>query len=419
MVSLNKCAKGSTVLIAPFRGVICVLFILLIPRTGNAAEWSAQPSVRLSEEHSDNINLTPQPHHSVTGSMFSPRLDLGVISDIWQITGGMEAVEKRYPGDSELNKDDRNYNLTTSYRTERSSWQLGGAVLKNSTLANDQIGPNTGLVEVQKVYDEHSVNPSWTWTMNELTRLQLAYSFDSVSFVNGQSAGLNDYSTRSVSAQLTNQRDPKNQIFLTAGYSIFQVPSTAFESKSATYQIGMTQAVSETMNWTLAGGGRKTSSEQTTPVCTLSFGPFCLQIAKETQSSKDSSSVFNGSLAKQYEVTQVQAAFSRAFDPSGLGGQVRTDSQNVSLNRLLAPRLTGNLSVSNYNYKSETGNLSGVNRHLYVFQTGLHWMWTEKLSTDLSYQYMHIKREQEDKPTSSNAAYLLLRYGWSKMSVSR
>jgi hypothetical protein len=404
--------------IAVLIGAVWVASALSLPRSVSAAQWSAAPSVRVGGEHNDNYELTLQPHNSVTGSMIAPRLDLGVSSDIWMITGSAEAVQKRFSGGSGLDTDDRYYNFLTSYKTERSTWQVAGSNSKSSTLVNEQISPNTGLVQVQKTYDTHSVSPSWTWAMNELTQLQLAYSFNSVSYVNGQSSGLFDYNTRDISAQLSNQLNEKDKIFVSAGYSIFNAPATTLESKSAWYQAGISRTFSETTNGTLSAGTRKTASEQVLSVCTVFFGPFCLQTANETFSSEGSSSIYSGSFEKRYETTVFNIRVSRALDPSGLGGQIQTDSQIVGLNRKFTSKLTGTFSVSNYLSKAETGNVTGVDSHYYAVEPGLHWMWAQEWNVDFTYQYRHIKRANEDEPASSNATYLTIRYAWPKMDFS-
>lgn len=398
------------------------LLVLSISRPADAAEWSALPSIRVGQEYNDNLQLTVQPHQSVTGSMVAPKLDLASASDRWKLTGGLEAVQKRYSPDINLNRDDRFYNLGASYITERSVWQLTGSSTKSSVLANERISPDTGLVEVQKVQDAHSINPMWTWSVNELTQLQIAYTLNDVSYVDGQSIGLNNYTTRTVSAQLSNNFDLNDQIFVSAGYSVFNVPSTTFESKSVVYQVGITRAFSKTMNGTLSVGQRKTLSQQTTLICSVLnpfypfLGPSCLQTAQETMYSRTSSSVFNSELDKTYETTHLKITFSRAFDPSGLGGEVRTDLQEIRLTRQFTSKLSANFFAGNYEYKSETSNLSGIDRHYYTFGPGLHWSWTEKLSLDAGYLYRHIKRADENMPASSNSAYLTLKYEWPRMS---
>lgn len=415
--------RGRLVIVSSTFWAVYTLLMLLIPRSVNAAEWSALPSIRAGREYNSNLRLTVLPHDSVTGSLIAPKLDLAATADKWQLTGGAEAVQKRFSGDSDLNRDDRFYNLAASFKTERSTWQLAGSSTKSSVLTDERISPDTGLVEVQKVQDLHNINPVWIWSVNEITQLQLSYSLSNVSYVDGQIVGLNDYVSRIASAQLSTRIDSNDQVFFSAGYSTFNVPSTTFESKSNTYQLGITRTFSETMSATLSGGQRYASSKQTVlcpfPNPFYPLGPLCFQPLQESIVSHTSSSVFNGILDKKYETTRIKLAISRSIDPSGLGGEVRTDSQVLTLSRQLTARLIGNFSYSNYGYKSQTANLAGIERHYYALESGLQWSWTRELSADLRYRYGHIKRADEDKPATANSAYLTLRYEWPKMSFSR
>ena len=393
-----------------------VLLTLSISQFAKAAEWAARPSLRTGVEYNDNLQLTVQPHDSVRGYTIAPKLDLRVSSEIWQVIGSMEASRKRYPNNDNLNRDDQSYDLTTSYRTERSTWQLAGSRSETSTISEQQITPDTGLVAVPIKYDSHSVTPSWSWAMNELTQLQLSYSLVDVSYVNGQSAGLYDYSARTASAQLTNQISMKNQIYFSAGYSIFNVPSTSFESKSAVYQAGVTRSFSETLRGTLGAGLRKTSIDQKIVVCTVYFGPdYCAQTGQVSESSDNTSSVFNGSLTKKYETVRFDLNVTREYNPSGSGVEVLTDSQSVNLGKKFTARLSGNVSVNNYNYNPQPSDVAGIKRHYYALATGLSWAWTRELNVNFRYRYGHIKRAIEDQAAASNAVYLTLGYQWPKM----
>ena len=391
------------------------LFILSISQYAKAAEWAARPSFRSGLEYNDNPQLTTQPHDSVHGYTISPHLDLSVTSEIWQVLGSMEASRKRYPGNGNLDRDDQFYNLTTSYRTERSTWQLAGSRSESSTISEEQITPNTGVVSVPIKYDSHSISPSWDWAMSELTQLQLIYSLADVSYVNGQSTGLFDYSTRTISAQLTNHVDMKDQVFFSAGYSIFDVPSTGFESKSAIYQAGITRNFSESMHGTLSAGARKTSDDQNIVVCTVYLGPDCQQTGQAKQTSDHTSSVFSASLEKRYETVRLDLNASRAFNPSGSGVEVLSDSQTLILSKSFTARLRGDLTANNYNYSPQPNDVPGVKRHYYSVATGISWAWTRELNANCRYQYSHLKRDTDNEAVTSNAVYLTLGYRWPKM----
>ncbi len=428
--------------------VVYALLGLSVARLVNAAEWSAQPSVRLGRGYNDNVRLTIYPHPNVMSSLLAPKLDLAVTSDIWQVTGSMEAVQNRFSGDSSLNSDNLFYNLASSYRTERSIWQVVGSMSQSSILYNQQVNPETGVNQVQYVQDAYNISPSWTWQVDELSQLQLTYSLSNASYVNGMSVGLYDYSTRAATATFSKMLDPNDTAFVSAGYSIFNVPVnadvltgavavsssgaylTALNSKSTTYQAGITRTFSETSQITLSAGIRNTSYEQDGYEPVLSgatesclyffFGLRQVPCQRVAMFSKQSGTVFNVKYDEQLlENYSFHLTLNRSLDSSGTGGQVQTDSIALSLDHPFTSRLRGSFAASSYTHSVETGNISGVDTRLYYIQPSLEWQWTEKLLLDASYIRTHIRRVSDDQPAISNAVNLTLTYAWPRMEISR
>lgn len=402
----------NTVLLAPI--------LLCLPLFSEAAEWSAEPSVRLGSEQNDNIRLAARSRDGVTGFMVSPKLNMAVISDIWRVSGSAELIRKRYRGDSEFDKDDQFYNVFSSYATERSTWQLRGSLTRVEVLTDERISADSGYLQVPRAQDASSISPSWTWMMTELTQLQLSYSLSGVSYVNGASAGLYDYSSRSVTTQLSSKLDPYNQVFFTAGYSIFRVPLTTLESKTATYQVGITHTFSETASGTLSAGRRNTATERDVLQCIFSPLPgICLATINTTIHTKESSSVFDGSLEKQFERIRANATLSRAFSPSGSGGQVLTDSLSIALSRPMTAKLTGKFSATGFKVGTQREGVTSVDQRRYQVEPNLRWQWTRELSLDTTYRYVHLKRAADRQAAVSNALYLTLLHQWPKVAVSR
>jgi len=257
--------------------------------------------------------------------------------------------------------------------------------------------------------------------MTELTQLQLAYTQSDVSYVGDQGNGLyHDYRSSAMTLNLTTHLDMYTQVFLSPVYSVFRVPATTFESKTTSYQVGITRTFSATMNGTLSVGERNTSSENEILVCKLSLGPLCLQTAQETMFSRDSSSIFSANLEKQFETVHLTAVVSRSFAPSAIGEQVRTDLVSFSLSKPFTATLTGNLATYGYRISSETGGVAGADdRRLYQIAPSLRWQWAPEWNLDMSYRYTHLQRVSETTAATSNAAYLTLTYQWPKISISR
>lgn len=402
------------------------------PLSVNAAEWSAQPSVRMDEGYDNNMRLTLIPHNSVRSSLLAPKLDLATRSGIWQLSGNAEAVQTRYSGESNLDTDERFFNIGAAYLSERSSWQLTGSSSKSSALTDRLTSSTTGLVQAQSIQDAHSISPSWTWSMNELTQLQLVYSLSNISYVNGTAIGLYDYSTHSISATLTRSLDLQDKLFFSAGYSIFNVPATnpiqissdtattSTRSKSSTYQAGITRIFSETTRGTLSAGLRNSSNEQNAIPCIFIFGSLqCFSQFHETIFSKASGTVFNGSFEKQFENNSFSVSASRSLDPSGTGGQVKNDTLRLALNRSFTSEFSGGLSINSSTISTEIGNVSIIDYRLYQVGSSLSWQWTPELNINANYSYTHVRRVSESNPVASNAVYLVLRYQWQKMSISR
>ncbi len=409
--------------------VVCLPFLLLVSQVTSAAEWSAEPSVLVGREYNDNLRLTLQPHNAVNSISISPKIDLSVRKEIWQLDGAAELIRKRYSGDNSLDRDDRNFNIASSYQTERSMWRLSGYQTKASVLTDQLNNVNTGLVQVQSVQNAHSINPSWIWSMTELTQLQLGYQVTDVNYVNGSSLALYDYRSQNTTARLTRQFSSQISGLLDASYSYFRVPATGVESRSNNVQAGVTGTFSETLSGFLMGGLRRTVTiiPGGAPIYSrryLSFGSLIIPVIVQTgvtatRRDERTSSVYSANLDKTFENMRLGIVLSRALEPSGSGGQVRTDSLNLNLERPLSEKLKAYFSVGIYGVSEDTGNVTEVDRRVYQAQPRMRWQWTPELNIDATYNYIHLKRASEDRAVSARSAYLALSHQWPKMSISR
>jgi len=407
----------------------CLFAALSIPIACKAAEWTAEPSATLRHEYNDNIGLTTQPHNSVNGNVITPRLDLGMHAEAWQITGSAEASRRRYSGESELDRDDNAFRLSSAYQTERNTWVLDATSTRDSPLASEQTGSDTGAVQTLKIREAHGFSPSWTRMLTERIKLQLMYQLNDTSYVNGQSVGLYDYRYRTASTTVSNQLSEQYQVFVTGGYSSFHTPATGNDSTTRSAQLGITQNFSESMQGTLQAGARRTETltQGGHPVYTRFLAIINGRLTEVliqtgvTSSARrqETSSVFSGSLEKKYELTSINMSFSRALAPSGSGSEVEQDSFDFRLNRIMTPRLNTYINLNSVIVRDDQGNISNNNRPYYHAELGANWAWTQELSLNMSYGYSRVKREFEDKAATANSVYLTLIYRPLKASISR
>ena len=404
----------------------CQFAVLSIPIACQAAEWTVEPSALFGFVYNDNVNLTTQPHSSVNSNVITPRLDLGVHTQAWQITGSAEASRRRYSGESGQDRDDNAFRLSSAYQSNRNVWQLNASSTRDSPIADEQTSSDTGAVQTPKIRETHGFSPSWTRMLTERTRLQLMYQLNDTSYVNGQSVGLYDYRYRTASATVSNKLSENSQVFVTGGYSSFHTPVTGNDSTTRSFQVGITQNFSESTQGTLAAGARRTETliQGGEPFYKFSFNESGELVLAEIGVTSDrrlqeTSSVFSGSLSKKYELTSINISFSRSLAPSGSGSEIEQDSFDFRLNRTMTPRLNAYINLNSVIVRDDQGNISNNNRPYYHADLGANWAWTRELSLNMSYGYSRVKREFEDKAAIANSARLTLIYRPLKTSISR
>ena len=404
----------------------CQFAVLSIPIACQAAEWTVEPSALFGFVYNDNVNLTTQPHSSVNSNVITPRLDLGVHTQAWQITGSAEASRRRYSGESGQDRDDNAFRLSSAYQSNRNVWQLNASSTRDSPIADEQTSSDTGAVQTPKIRETHGFSPSWTRMLTERTRLQLMYQLNDTSYVNGQSAGLYDYRYRTVSATVSNQLSEISQVFVTGSNTSFHTPATGNDSTTRSFQVGITQIFSESTQGTLAAGARRTETliQGGEPFYKFSFNESGELVLAEIGVTSDrrlqeTSSVFSGSLKKKYELTSINTSVSRAIVPSGSGSEIEQDSFDFRLSRSISPHLNAYINLNLLKVRDDQGNIFNNSRAYYHAEPGANWAWTRELSLNMSYRYSHLKRDYEAKPVTSNSAYLTVMYRPLKTSISR
>lgn len=396
-----------------------------MPVPGRTAEWALEPAVKLRREYNDNIRLTIQPHESTYGSIVTPSFAFGINTPVWQTSGGGEISQRRYSGQEGLDRDDSLMRISTKYLTERSTWQLDAHRTRDSVLTNEYVSSDTSLAQTHRRRDNKQVQPSWTWMFSERTRLQVSHQDADVSYENGSSVGLYDYQYRSTTLTLYNQLSELNQLFLFAGYSTFDVPSTDFDSKTNSLQAGITRSFSATTRGTLQAGTRRTESFTRggrliyLPVSTP-FGVFLTPIGvTQDERTEKTGIVFSGNIETKHENNRYYMALSRSLDPSGSGGQIEQDTLQISLNRQFTSLFGAHLSANANNVRTVEGNITGNERAYYDIGPGASWQWTREWNLALNYRYSRVKRELESVAAVSHSVNLILAYQPLKWSISR
>ena len=412
-------------LYAPLLNPYYLLCLSLFSLTAQSAEWSIEPSVSVREEYNDNIRLTTLPHKSVWGTSLTPAVNFSSKTEISEITGGARLNFYRYSGEPNLDSNDQIFSLLSKYKTERNTFGLNGSYVRDSTLASELI--STGVVQARKQRGNLTLNPSWTTFASERTWFTLDYQLSRVKYDDAAAAGLNDYNNQTASVSAVHRLSEQDQLSGTIYYSKYETSPANFKSNTTGLRLGITHDFSETFNGSLTLGTRSTLSKSQqnalvcpAPVILCQFGLVSFQVVPFTTETRSDGYTLNASLNKQFETTTLSGQISREANPSANGALVQADRIGFSVANKFAPTLTGSVDASIYRSRYIGNIITSSNSRYYTVGPRLSWRMSEWWSLDTG--YTHSRQEYDNASAAAataNSAYVLVRYDWPKLAVSR
>lgn len=383
----------------------------LLPARTSALEWSAEPALSVQGIYNDNIRLTTGVHDAVTGTIISPRLQLATRSEIWNISSSAQLRSSNYSGDQNLDANDNIYTLAFGYRTMRSQWQLSGTSSKTSLLTGEVTDPDTGLVNNQLQRDTKSGALSFTHQFTATTTASVSYQNSETTYERGLIRNLFDYQQDQVSVTLSEQFSERTQLFITGGYSQFDVPMNQlmnqFMSENTTASLGITYNFDPTAMLTVSAGTRKTSSQ-------TMFANFEIDAV-------DRGTIYNAALDKRFATGNLSMGYNRNVTASGSGVQVETDALSITMQRSINSRNSLLFTASSSRVRALETSVANTNIDRRYYQLGPGWSWrcTERCSLDISYRYAYLEYLNTLQSAYSNALIFTLSYAWPKQSMSR
>ncbi len=392
-----------------------------------AAQWYAVPALRMQTGYNDNPRFAISNGKSTEIFDLAPSLEVGARAARWgaAVVGGVHL--RRYPGASDLNRNDNSVNVSSHYDAQRLSWRLDGSYVRSSILGTAQpLGPQTGLIRFQSQRRTGTASPSLTWQVTPTDLLRASYLFQDTSYQDAARLGLSSF--RYHRGSLTYQHDlsARLQVFAIPSYSVFNVSATGFQSWTAGLRLGVTRVFSPTLSATVSVGGRRTKSSGVQRV--TQFTPKFLNgqwwWVPNTRlipfSSINTGVTADASFTKRLERGALTGSFTRALTPNGLGTEVETNALDLALNRPLTRRLVGNLSLNLLRTRSAGVAVSNsVDRDYARLSPSLRWKWTRQAAIDLSYAYTWTRLQPNGRVARENVIYLTLSYRWPRIILSR
>ncbi len=395
-----------------------VTLALLLAATGaGAAEWTIDPTVQLKAGYDDNIRSTA--HDKIDSSEITliPSATFGVETPRSGLNGTVGFTFRRFPNVTGLDDNNWRFGINSFYRTARSEFGLGASVIQDTTL--DTQLEETGLVFDRSNRLSKSIDPSWTWILNERTRLRAGYDYGTINYEKSR-AGLADYFTHS--GQLSLLRAFSEQVVgsISLAHSVTDSDSD-IRSSNTNLQGGLSWQFSETFSASLAGGGRYSITKFPERIPLFS-GPLFLGYIDTGKKTQDSSSglVFDASLDKRFERSGLSLSASRNVNNTVSGIQIEVTRLGVSASHNFSERVSGNGGLSWYKSQSAGKTSSGSLDRRYLSGTAqLNWKLAEFWTLSAIYTYSQQQFESTADDAIRNTAYLTLTYRWPRIAVSR
>lgn len=394
----------------------------LAPTLSGAAEWSAEPSVAVKTVYNTNFDLTTDPHPTVWGVILSPAVKLNGESEALKVTGGAN-VDLNHYSQKGLNTPDGALTLRSDYRAERDVLGLNVQLIRSNTLASELA--TTGVVLAYTPLNQLIINPSWSRSLTERTKLVASYGFTGDNYLDNASTGLIDWRDQIASVGLQFALSELSVVTFTAYYDMYATNPSSFRAETTGIQAGITHDFSETTRAALVFGPRYThgTTSSQTSVCNA---PIILGVCTGTATTLTSNVTTDSSgytltakIDKRWETAAVSGQLAREINPSGVGSLVQTDLLRFALTSQLSPTVTGHFDAGFYQSQYVGGVIEPNKGHYFRLTPYMSWNLSSSWVLDAGYSYAKQKYNSQPAAATANVVFVALSYTWQKITVSR
>ncbi len=386
---------------------------------GNAAEWSAAPSLSVKGVYNSNLLLSDG-NNEVIGHWITPTLKFKGATEALEVEGETRADFIHYYGDIERELTNLYFPLRASYRLDRHHFGFEGGFTRDNTLVGEL--QRTGLVLGFTQRSMWTAMPTWKVGITERLSWKSGYQFMDAQYQDGERFGLVSYQVHGGNSGPSYHLTELDEINLTGEYSLVQIPSIGLSSTYHGAQGGWTHDFGHQLIGSISGGARVVNSTQDVPAIPGILGILLGRTTDGSFTSQEVVWVYRGSLRKQFERTTVQIDGSREINPSGFGRLLQTDRVGGSLSHNISETLNASLHGTLYFVSgiTTTENSRPLPRQrLFSISPSISWKFAEWWSMDVSYTYGQRTFNDLDQQYDSNSMFIMLTYGGDKWSVSR
>ncbi len=407
---------------------------VLLCAQAQAAQWVAQPEVRVTAEYSDNIRLTALPHDDVSGITVRPSVELARKTETLDISLFGNAESSRYTPSSDLNADDFQLGANLDRQWQRHAVNLNGSLRDETTLRIESFDLDTGIVTDPINRDTWQASANWRYAWNERVYTDLGFQFLEVNYDEGEAFGLLDYQFRVPSIAASYQFSPQLTVFGNFAFQRYE-PDTGetpqafglpldLRTDTRNLNLGVSNAFSERLSASASIGARRSKTKATVsipvPVPGLEFlFPFISDQIEVDTHQETRGTTYDGSLRYNGEINSIEVSVNRDVAPSSSGFVAEKDAYDISYSHRISERLRTFLTVSAIRSRTDGGTTTQNDGDRLNVQPRAEWRFTRDWTLGARYSYRRTELEQDDAKRDSNSFFLYAIYRWPELSISR
>src|SRR5262245_48890129 len=370
-----------------------------------AAEWSADPSLRVKGLYNSNLLLS-NGNNEVWGQWVSPGLKFKGSTESLEVEGNVKSDFVQYYGSTDRNLTNLYFPVRAAYRLDRHTFGFEGGFTRDNTLQGEL--QQTGLVLAFTQRNLLTVAPSWKLGITERLSWQSGYHYTNVQYENGIQLGLVNYHVQAGNTGMTYNLGERDQVQLTGEYTSFSIPSRMQDSTYYGVQGGWTHDFGHEMTGSISGGVRFVTSTE--------------DFSGGSLTAHDTVGVYRGTLRKGFERTTIEIEGSREINPSGFGRLLKTDRVGGLLSHNLTETITASLNGGFYFVSAvltEGSSGSVPQSRFSSISPSLSWKFSQWWTLDVAYTYAERAVDDLNQWNFANSTFVMLTYGGPKWSMSR
>ncbi|MEE2785413.1 MAG: hypothetical protein VYE04_18755 [Pseudomonadota bacterium] len=233
-----------------------------------------------------------------------------------------------------------------------------------------------------------SVQPSFSYSIDPRTSVQLNYGFYDMSYSDvPPNSYLQDSQSHIVGFGIQRATSPRNHVSLKLSRSRFE-PEFNLDSDSTNVQISWQRRLSERTSLTLSAGARKT----------------------ETDIYDDTGGLFSGRLNHQLPSGSMFFLMERGLTGSGYGSEMESDRLSIGYSNKLSDRVSWKISARAFRATRISGVQRDSGREFVQISPSIQWAFSKNWQVRVSYRYTRIDREWIQGLSYSNSVSLSMEY---------